>query len=132
MKLNHKLIANWGAKVLSVVLALFVVLAIEFSTITNRVVTIPISVQLPPKGDYTPSSLVPTKINIVISGDEDVIYLVDPAEVHAHADFSNVSGGGIVQVPVLLEYNQNVYQRDSISLRADPSSVRILFSEVTK
>ena len=132
MKLNHKLIANWGAKVLSVVLALFVVLAIEFSTITNRIVTIPISVQLPPKEDYTPSSLVPTKINIVISGDEDVIYLVDPAEVHARADFSNISGGGIVQVPVLLEYNQNVYQRDSISLRADPSSVRILFTEVTK
>ena len=129
MKLSHKWISNWGAKIIAVVLSLFVVLGIEFSTITNRVVRIPLIVYLPQSSSLVTSSLVPTSIDVVISGSEDLIYLVEPSDIHAYADFSFVDSSGIVRTPVLLEYNQDVYQRDALSVRADPSSVRILFSE---
>ncbi len=129
MKLSHKWISNWGAKIIAVVLSLFVVLGIEFSTITNRVVRIPLTVYLPQSSSLVTSSLVPTSIDVVISGSEDLIYLVEPSDIHAYADFSFVDSSGIVRTPVLLEYNQDVYQRDALSVRADPSSVRILFSE---
>lgn len=129
MKLSHKWISNWGAKIIAIVLSLFVVLGIEFSTITNRVVRIPLTVYLPQSSSLVTSSLVPTSIDVVISGSEDLIYLVEPSDIHAYADFSFVDSSGIARTPVLLEYNQDVYQRDALSVRADPSSVRILFSE---
>ena len=67
-------------------------------------------------------------MEIVISGSEDVIYLVDPSLVKAYADFSFVNNSGIARVPVVLDFNQDVFRKSSISVKAEPSSVRILFS----
>ena len=126
MKQNIKIFSSWGPKIFAFLLAVTVVLLVEFSNITNRVVTIPLNVTLPE--NLSAESLVPETVEIVISGSEDLIYLVDPARVSAHADFSSVDRAGIARVPVVLDFNQDVFRESSISVKAQPSSVRILFS----
>lgn len=126
MKQNIKIFSSWGPKIFSFLLALGVVLVVEFSNISNRVVTIPLDVSLP--DNLVAESLVPETVEIVISGSEDVIYLVDPSLVKAYADFSFVNNSGIARVPVVLDFNQDVFRKSSISVKAEPSSVRILFS----
>ena len=126
MKQNIKIFSSWGPKIFSFLLAIGVVLVVEFSNISNRVVTIPLDVSLP--DNLVAESLVPETVEIVISGSEDVIYLVDPSLVKAYADFSFVNNSGIARVPVVLEFNQDVFRKSSISVKAEPSSVRILFS----
>lgn len=126
MKQNIKIFSSWGPKIFSFLLAIGVVLVVEFSNISNRVVTIHLDVSLP--DNLVAESLVPETVEIVISGSEDVIYLVDPSLVKAYADFSFVNNSGIARVPVVLDFNQDVFRKSSISVKAEPSSVRILFS----
>ena len=127
MKQTNRMFANWGVKVMSFIVALLTVFTIEFANITARTVTIPVSVKLPE--GMVADSLVPETVDIKISGDEDIIYLVDPAGVRAYADFSGCDSEGIWRVPVMLEYNADIYAKNKLSVTAVPSSLRILFSE---
>ena len=92
MKQGLKFFSSWSAKVFSFLLAVAVVLIVEFSNISNRVVTIPLSVALP--DGLVAESLVPETVDIVISGSEQLIYLVDPSSINAYADFSDVDNSG--------------------------------------
>lgn len=128
-KFSSILFGNWVAKMLAFLTALLIVISIRFLNITDRVVTIAIDVTLPSSEGVVPISLIPETIDIVISGNEEIIYLVDPASVKAYADFSDVYLPGIARVPVELVYNDDVYTEAGLTIQAKPSAVRILFEE---
>ncbi len=117
---------HWPAKVLSLVFAVCVYLFIQYSTIGARVVTIPLDVQLP--AGYEAMSLVPQSVVVKIRGDEDVIYLIDPNSIMASIDFSFVQREGIATAPVMLLYEENVFESGGVSVSPDPSQYRILFN----
>ena len=126
-KIVSTILQNWIPKIVSLLIALFIVLAVRFMNVNDRVVTLPLHVLLPE--GYEAASLVPDTVEAVITGPDSIIYLVDPSEITASADFSSVSGSGIARVPVMLEYQENIYTRDGLVVSARPSSVRILFEE---
>ena len=126
-KIVSTILQNWIPKIFSLLIALFIVLAVRFMNVNDRVVTLPLHVLLPE--GYEAASLVPDTVEAVITGPDSIIYLVDPSEISASADFSSVSGSGIARVPVMLEYQENIYTRDGLVVSARPSSVRILFEE---
>ncbi len=126
-KIVSTILQNWIPKIFSLLIALFIVLAVRFMNVNDRVVTLPLNVLLPE--GYEAVSLVPDTVEAVITGPDSIIYLVDPSEISASADFSSVSGSGIARVPVMLEYQENIYTRDGLVVSARPSSVRILFEE---
>ena len=126
-KIVSTILQNWIPKIFSLLIALFIVLAVRFMNVNDRVVTLPLNVLLPE--GYEAASLVPDTVEAVITGPDSIIYLVDPTEITASADFSSVSGSGIARVPVMLEYQENIYTRDGLVVSARPSSVRILFEE---
>ena len=126
-KALSSILQNWIPKIFSLLIALFIVITIRFMNVNDRVVTLPLTVILPE--DYTAVSLVPDTVDAVITGPDSIIYLIDPSMIAATADFSSVSGEGIVRVPVMLEYRDDIYTRDGLVVSARPSSVRILFEE---
>ena len=126
MKQNYKVFQNWAVKIFSFLLAVLVILLIEFGNISGRTVTIPVTVYLPDNG-LVAKSLVPETVDVVIKGDENVIYLVDPSAIQAFADFTEVEKTGITRVPVILDFPENIYSKNSISVSASPSTLRILF-----
>lgn len=128
-KLSSVLFGNWVAKVLSFLTAVLIVIAVRFLNVTDRVVTIPIDVTLPETSNVIPISLIPDTIDVIISGSEEIIYLVDPASITAYADFSFVAEPGISRTPVVLVYNDDVYTEAGLTVQAKPSTVRILFEE---
>ena len=127
-KILSSVLQNWIPKIFSFLIALFIVLAVRFMNVNDRVVTLPLEVILPE--NYAAASLVPDTVEAVITGPDSIIYLVDPSAMTASADFSAVDGPGIVRVPVSLEYRDDVYTRDGLVVSARPSSVRILFEEM--
>ena len=94
---------------------------------SDRSVRIPLNVTLP--ASYSAVSLVPTYVDVVLSGDDDLIYLIDPSSISASADFSHVSSAGITRVPVKLHYNEEAYKNTALTVTANPEVVRILFEE---
>ncbi|MGH0054367.1 MAG: hypothetical protein ACQ5SW_13330 [Sphaerochaetaceae bacterium] len=130
MKLNKYLqgiLHNWPAKVLSLVFAVLVYTFIQFSTMGARVVSIPIEVQLPLS--FEAESLVPSSIEVSIQGNEDIIYLINPEAIEASLDFSSVKETGIATAPVVLTYEEEVFEGAGIALQANPQYYRILFGE---
>ncbi|MBZ4673603.1 MAG: YbbR family protein [Spirochaeta sp.] len=130
MKLNKYLqgvLSNWPAKVLSLVFAMLVYAFIQYSTMGARVVSIPIEVYLPPSLEA--ASLVPSSIEVSIQGNEDIIYLINPESIKASLDFSSVGEAGIATAPVVLRYEEDVFESAGIALRAEPQYYRIFFNE---
>ena len=128
-KIISSLLSNWIAKIFSFLIALFIVLAVKVLNVNDRVVTVPLDVTLPE--GFVAVSLVPHTIEIVITGPDSIIYLVDPAEISASADFSEVESEGNARIPVALHYNNDIFTEDGLAVSTRPSSVRILFSPTT-
>jgi hypothetical protein len=124
-KYFQNLIYDWPAKILSLVFAIGIYLFIQYSTIGARVVTIPLNVALP--SAYAAESLVPNSVDISIKGNDDIIYLIDPDYITASIDFSFVGESGIATAPVVLDYEENVFNNGGIYISAEPSQFRILF-----
>ncbi len=131
-KFTSVVFGNWVAKVLSFVFAVCIVVSIRFLNATDRVVTIPLTVTLNDDGEYTPVSLVPTSIDVVITGNESIIYLIDPSLIKASVDFSDVGEAGIARRTVILEYDRDIFEDNALTVSSDPLTVRILFEEKTQ
>ena len=87
-KVLSSLLSNWIPKVFSFMIALFIVIAVRFMNVNDRVVTLPLDVTLPES--YEAVSLVPDTVDVIITGSDSIIYLVEPETISAHADFSDV------------------------------------------
>lgn len=122
-------ISTWVPRVLSLFVAVLIFACVRYFNMGSRVVTIPLSVSLPDPDVVVAESLVPESIDIVISGDDSLIYLVDPDSISASADFSDVDDAGIMRRTVDLVYPKDVFQDTALTVRADPDVVRILFAD---
>ncbi len=122
-------LSAWVPRMLALVLAFLIFAVVKYLNMTDRVITIPLSVTLPSSEVVVPESLVPSKTEIIISGNDELIYLIDATSITAEADFSQVTDSGISRVPVKVSYNKDVFLDVSLSVRANPDSVRILFRE---
>jgi hypothetical protein len=130
MKRNRSLqviLDHWQVKIVSLLLAICVYFLISFSTTENRIIEIPLSVNLPM--DYVAQSIVPNSISLKINGSEDVIYLIDPTLITANVDFSQITSSGISRESVILDYDEKVFRKGKISVYTVPSSIRISFKE---
>ncbi len=128
-KFTSVIFGNWVVKILSFICALALVVSIRFLNATDRTVTIPITVTFDENSPYQAVSLIPESVDVVITGNEDVIYLVDPSLITASVDFSDVASAGISRRSVCLEYDRDIFTSNGLSVSSSPLTVRILFEE---
>ena len=126
-KFSSAIFGNWVIKVFSFLAALAIVVAVRFLNVTDRVVTIPITVYIDGSSDLKPASLVPESIDVVITGDDDIVYLVDPSLITASVDFSDVGEEGIARRVVYLDYDNDIFSSYGLTIKANPATMRILF-----
>ena len=131
-KFSSAIFGNWVVKVFSFLVALGIVVAVRFLNVTDRVVTIPITVKLNASSPFEPVSLVPESIDVVITGDDDIVYLVDPSLITASVDFSDVGGEGISRRVVYLDYANDIFSSYGLTIKSSPATIRILFQEGNK
>ena len=128
-KFTSVIFGNWVVKVISFICALTIVISIRFLNATDRTVTIPLTVIFDENSRYEAVSLVPESVDVVITGDDSIIYLVDPSLITASVDFSDVAGEGISRRSVSLEYDRDIFSDNALSVSSSPLTVRILFKE---
>ena len=126
-KFSSAIFGNWVIKVFSFLAALAIVVAVRFLNVTDRVVTIPVTVYINGSSDLKPASLVPESIDVVITGDDDIVYLVDPSLITASVDFSDVGEEGIARRVVYLDYDNDIFSSYGLTITANPAPLRIVF-----
>ncbi len=122
-------IQSYLPRIICLLLAIVVFVAVRYLNMADRVVRVPLEVTLPVSDAIEAESTVPSHIDVVISGDDELVYLADPDSIIATADFSNVDSAGIARVPVQLTYYEEAYKQASLVVTAKPDVVRILFKE---
>ncbi|MCR5732412.1 MAG: hypothetical protein K6G51_05695 [Sphaerochaetaceae bacterium] len=121
--------SKWVPKLLALLCAILIYVALRFFNMASRSVLIPLDVKLPADSSVIAESKVPTSVSVVISGNNSLIYLVDPDGIVASADFSAVDEEGIARVPVELSYNGKVFKDAALTVRANPDIVKVLFKK---
>lgn len=132
MKKSNKitsLVSHVTPKVFSLLAAIVVFLVIEYFQMIDRKVVIPLQVELPSESVLIAQSLIPDRVEVVISGSDKLVYLVEPDKIIAVADFSHITEPGIARVPVILNYDQDVFDSAELVVTATRPVVRILFKE---
>lgn len=128
-KFGRSFVTNWVLKVISFIVAVFIVIAIRFLNVTDRSVTIPLEVKTTASVPYVPVSLIPETIDVIIKGDQNVIYLVDPSQIKASVDFRDVRKEGIERREVNLEYDEDIFVSKGLTITSKPTTIRILFKK---
>ncbi len=126
-RISLYLLDNWKPKLISFILALCFFFLYLFSNNSSRIVTIPLDVYLPI--GYQAESLIPNSVDLVINGNNDIIYLIDPNLIKAKVDFSSIEKEGISTENIELEYDSKVFSKENISLNTKPATVKISFKE---
>jgi hypothetical protein len=128
MKLNNlwrTLMNNWIVKVFSLLLAIGVYLVINYATLDQRKVDIPLEVIMPIK--YQAVSTVPKTISLIIKTDSRYSSIIDPWTVKAKADFSNVDSEGVKSTAVILS-TEGPYASTKVYFSSQPEVIRIYFA----
>lgn len=123
----QSILYQWQVKLVCILLAISCYFLVSFSSYTDRQVVIPIEVILPT--DFEAESLIPNSIAININGSDGIIYLIDPALVHASVDFSDIDEVGIARRTVVLSYDDKVFDKGAIKVSALPETIRIAFKD---
>ncbi|NCD06086.1 MAG: hypothetical protein EOL97_08195 [Spirochaetia bacterium] len=126
-KISLYLLDNWKPKLISFILALCFFFLYLFSNNSSRIVTIPLDVYLPI--GYQAESLIPNSVDLEISGNNNIIYLIDPNLIKAKVDFSSIQKEGISTENIELEYDSKIFSKENISLNTKPATVKISFKE---
>jgi hypothetical protein len=126
-KILQSVIFNWPVKILSLVFAISLFLVVRYTTVDQRHIEIPLEVTYP-KG-YLAASTIPRTVELIISGDERVIHLIDPSAVEASVDFSFVDAQGVSGSPVLLNYG-DFHLYGDISFTTEPGILKVFFKAV--
>ncbi len=126
-KAFRNLLAGWVSKIVALLAAILLFVYGTYSGQEVRKVAIPLKVLLPVQ--MKAASRVPTTVEVRITGNEKLIYLVDPEMIKAYADFSDVKESGIAVSPVVFVFDQKAFVSGSITLEALPSQFRILFEK---
>ena len=124
----QRIFYNWQIKLLCFLLAVFMYFFLGLTLQETRTVTLPLNVVMPE--GYKADSLVPTSVDLIITGKEDQVYMIDTSKVTITVDFSKVSSEGVASVPVKINMGTqgDVLDFSSLSITTNPSRVKIYFS----
>lgn len=141
MKTNNfsrKIFNNWPAKLCCFLFAVCIVFVLRFQMYNSHQVNIPLEVRIP-EGYEVVNNLDTTAV-LTIRGDRKIIYMIDPSQITAVADFSVVTEAEIEEsirtgVPLIvrttLVYDKGIVDlSEEIVLTIEPSRVRVLLREV--
>ena len=122
-KLFKSFFSDWPAKVLSLVLALFLTLFFQLTRLEQRSLNIPLSVSV--NDEMAPSSEYPQTIKVTLRGERDAIYAVGEDDLSASLDLTSIKSEGVYRVPVRLTKRGNALEVDPLEIKAEPSEIAI-------
>ncbi len=131
MKLDEriaKLLENWPAKVISLVVAIFIMFLYNLTRLDQRIITVPLNIS---QGrSYMPATEYPKTVRVSIRGDRDQIYRIRENDIVASLDLTRYTAEGVYRVPVKLERRGDAINYDPLELRADPTEIPITFERL--
>ncbi|MDA8410169.1 MAG: CdaR family protein [Treponema sp.] len=121
--LRSRIIADWPAKVLSLVVAILVFSFYRLNRLEDRYISVPLSVTV--GDDYAPSSGFPKTVRLTLRGESNALITILEEDLRASVDLSHATGEGLFKAPVLVERRGSALGVDPLEITADPPEIAV-------
>jgi len=127
MKQNKHLFENWKAKLLCFLIACLSYFVIANISQAERTVYLPVDISFPE--GYSVVSNIKDSVELIISGSEEKIYMVNVDNISLSADFSDVSSEGVASRPIKINLGNDdgLINYSPVTFYTDPSVLKIFF-----
>lgn len=122
-KLLDRLISNWPAKVLSLVIAILLSMFHRISVLEERYFSVPLNIQTAP--DLLPSASYPKVVRLILKGESNALYLIQESDLEAYVDLSKYSSPGIYRAPIQVQKKGAALGITNLEIRVDPADIMI-------
>lgn len=122
-KLLDRLISNWPAKVLSLVIAILLSMFHRISILEERYFSVPLKIET--SGDLLPSGPYPKVVRLIVKGEANAIYPIQESDVEAYADLSKFTNPGLYRAPIQVEKKGSAVGIANLEIQVDPLEVMI-------
>ncbi len=119
--------SNWHIKLLSLIIAVFIVVVYRIQSLDERYLTVPLKVKYSSK--VIPSSAVAEVVKLTIKGKTEDIFLISDRDIVAVANFSDIYENGKYSVPIKLEKSGSAKILSDIEIVVSPSSMSVTLEE---
>jgi YbbR domain-containing protein len=128
-KIFEKVIENWPAKVLSVVLAIILFVFHQISTLVEESFSSPLSIES--SGQLVPSNNYEQSIRVTLRSEERNIDAVDQEDIEVYVDLMKMQTPGTYRVPVLVRKTGTAVGVDPLEIRVNPAEIEIVLDNST-
>jgi hypothetical protein len=115
---------NWPAKILSIMLAVFLFIFQRVNTLDTRVFEVPITV-VGNTNALVSTSPLPTKARVTITTTQNELPLFSEKDVSAHIDLSKFANPGTYTAPIEVMLPADAQDIDSIETHVQPIEIKI-------
>jgi YbbR domain-containing protein len=119
-KIIAKITEKWPAKVLSVVIAIFLFAFHRISDLQERFFSVPLQLEI--LGDLVPGSAYPQNIRISMRGTNN-IYHISENDVEAYLDLTKYSEPGFYKAMVQIRRKGSASESEILEITADPPEI---------
>ena len=113
---------NWPAKVLSIVMAIFIFAFHRMSDIQERFFTVPLHLDI--AGNLLPSSSYPQNVRITLRGSNN-IYNISENDIEARLDLTKYSEPGVYKTQILLQRKGTAAETEILEISVEPAEVSL-------
>ena len=118
-----RIISDWPAKVLSLVVAILVFSFYRLNRLEDRYVSVPLAVTV---GDeYVPSSSLPRSVRLTLRGESNALVTILEEDLKASVDLSHATGEGAFKAPVVVEKRGSALGVDPLEISVDPPEIAV-------
>ena len=121
-RLLDKILDKWPAKVICLIVAIFLYFFHQASIIDSKTIVVPLQIQ--ENGIVMQVGSAPKSVSVVVRGSAEDIKLVDTSEITAYVSLDNISQKGQYTLPVQLSLSESL-------LALDPFEVKLKDEKLT-
>ncbi len=122
-RIFEKIIENWPAKVLAVVLAIILSVFHQISTLVEDSFSIPIKIEN--SGYLVPAKPYQKIVRVTLRSDEKNINSVDRADIEVYVDLLKITEPGSYKMPVLVRKTGTAVGVDPLEININPAEIEI-------
>jgi len=122
-KLLDRLISNWPAKVLSLVIAILLSMFHRISVLEERYFSVPLKIET--SENLVPSGPYPRVVRLILKGEANAIYPIQESDIEAYADLSKYTSPGLYRAPIQVQKKGSAVGVANLEIQVDPLEVMI-------
>ncbi|MCR4627731.1 MAG: hypothetical protein K5640_08810 [Treponema sp.] len=128
-KVIDKIIVNWPAKVICVLIALLLYFFYNLSRLDSKTISVPLDIKS--DGQFMAVSSFQKHVRVNLRASPESLAQISTRDIEAVLDINNYTHSGVFDVPVSLSFSPDFYLIDPIEVHVTPDRIKLQIEDKT-